>query len=294
MSSLVIESYNSAVEVKSEKDYIIEELRKPENRKILERMIPSVNVKESSASEVLPSISITEGDKFEVKEGYPNSEVKGKNLYYTDIASLAEYMLERERQEKGIYNLHSSTVGLEGRCIVINGASKSGKTLLSLNAAEYYGLKFLTNERALIDLKSSSLVGGCKSLDLSEYHRKSFERLSKQRDLELMEVSSSYPIAAIIQPVIDSGTDSFATTLIAPREAEWSLYPEFTCRIRGDNKRLFGDSREYLTYPLDSFDTKELARQRMGDLRTFLDKIPVYFIRGSLNDICSFIKGKLE
>jgi len=71
-------------------------------------------------------------------------------------------------------------------------------------------------------------------------------------------------------------------------ETEWLLYPEFTSRIRGVNKRMFNFS-----YPLDSLDTKELARKRMEDLNNFLEEVPFYFVRGRKEEISEFIKDQL-
>ena len=70
--------------------------------------------------------------------------------------------------------------------------------------------------------------------------------------------------------------------------AEWLLYPEFTSRISGVNRRMFN-----LTYPLDSLDTKDLSRRRLADLDTFLVDVPFYFVRGEVEDILGFIVSQL-
>jgi hypothetical protein len=285
-------SYNTATELKGFGG-VLSKLWDPKNRRTVEKMIPSVRMQQDHCTGADSKICIEDGEIFSVRETYPDYKITGINPSPVDILALTEYVLERGRQEKGIYNLHSSAVGLEDRCVIINGGSKSGKTLISLYVMENLNKKFLTNERALIELRSSSLVGGCNTLDLFSYHRKRFNRLYGMEELDLEKISSPYTIEAIVQPVIDSGIESAEVILVDPPEAEWTLYPEFTGRIRGDNRRLRGDNYD-LTYPLDSLDTKELAMQRMLDLKTFLSKTPFYFLRGNLESIGNFILGKLE
>lgn len=294
MKTLTFKSYNSISEVNSCSENLFYDLLNPTNNRTIEKMIPSVSVIDGSCTCVDSRVSIRYREKFNVVETYPNYKMDGNDINYIDVLALTEHLLERGRQEEGIYNLHSSAIGLGDRCVIVHGASKSGKTLVSLNASENYNLRFLSNERALIDLKSSLLVGGCSTLDLSDYHQKSFKRFNGKTELILDKISSPYNIVAVVQPIIDSGVKSPNIISVNPQDAEWSLYPEFTGRIRGDNRRLRGGSKDCLTYPLDSLDTKELSMQRMANLQVFLYQTPVYFVRGDLESICGFINDKLK
>ena len=294
MTKLTFKSCGVTSEIIGDSDNLFSELLNPLNERTIEKMIPSVYMEKDSHFDADSRVSVKRGGRFGIKEDYPHYEVTGDDINYIDMLATSEYLLERGRQEGGIYNLHSSSIGLNNRCVIVHGASKSGKTLVSLNASKNYGMKFLTNERALIDLESSSLVGGCRALDLSDYHQKSLEGLEGKSELILDKITSPYNIVAIVQPIIDSGVKSPEIISVNLQDAEWSLYPEFTGRIKGNNKRLRGDSKKHLTYPLDSLDTKELAIQRMANLKTFLSQTPVYFVRGRLESICGFIRDNLK
>lgn len=223
-----------------------------------------------------------------IVETYPSFNIYGNNIDYKDILSLSDYLLERSRQSEGIYNLHSSVVGKDESCVIIHGSSKSGKTVLSIESSYNQKLDFLVNERSLINLKENKMVGGCTLLDINQYHRDLFPFLEGKTELKLKKTKNKYDIKSIIYPSIDSGLDK---PFIEKKDivgTEWLLYPEFTSRIKGVNKRLFNFS-----YPLDSIDTKELAIKRMSDLKDFVNKTPFYFIRGKKEDISKFIKSQL-
>jgi len=294
MTSITFTSANASVDIKSYIESLVDDLTNPEHQRTIEKMIPSVSRNVGGTQVTRPEILVSPGQKFDVSEVYPSYMISGQGVSYLDVVALTEHLLERGRQEGGVYNLHSSVVGLDDRCVVLHGASKCGKTLLSLELSQSYGLRFLSNERALINLRESSLVGGCKALDLSNYHQEKFPNLRGKKELVLGEITSPKKIISIIQPIIDSGAYSPQVISVSIQDAEWALYPEFTGRIRGDNRRLRGDSKQSLTYPLDSLDTKDLSIERMKALQLFLSKTPVYFVRGSLPAISQFVLEKLR
>ena len=246
MTELTLRSYNASVKIKGDADGLLRELSDPDNRKVAEKMIPSVSLVTGHCANPNSEILIRHGEKFYVRESYPCYEVVGRNINYIDILALTEHMLERGRQEEGVYNLHSSAVGLENKCVVVNGVSKSGKTLVSLKLLEDCGMKFLANERSLIHLRDSLLVGGCRTLDLSPYHQQNFSNLKGKSELTLDKIVLPYSIVSIVQPIIDSGAKSPQIITVKLQDAEWALYPEFTVRIRGDNRRLRGDDKKKL------------------------------------------------
>jgi hypothetical protein len=100
--------------------------------------------------------------------------------------------------------------------------------------------------------------------------------------------SQKYNVKGIVYPSIDTGQEKLIIEQKDLVGTEWLLYPEFTSRIRGVNKRMFGFS-----YPLDSLDTKDLARKRISELKSFVSDVPFYFLRGRKEDISEFIKSQL-
>lgn len=257
-------------------------------KNFVDKKIPDGKIVYPMYSKEKPNIEIENDKKYSINEEFPYFSVRGSNIDYKDILAFSEYILERKRQEKGIYNLHSSTVGKGDSCFIIHGASKSGKTMISLNSDLRKNLEFLVNERSLIDMENKKMVGGCKLLDIEDYHKNSFPELNGKEELRLDEINSGYKIKGIIYPSIDNGQKEAIIEKKDSFSSEWMLYPEFTARVRGANKRMFDFS-----YPLDSLDTKELARKRTDDLRKFLKEVPLYFVKGSIDDISDFIKNQL-
>ena len=235
------------------------------------------------------SLVISKSNKQSVVEDYPSFQVQGPEIDSKDVLALSEYLMERARQEKRVYNLHSSTVNRDDSCVIIHGASRSGKTAIALYGMLSGDIEFLTNERTLIDLKRKRVVGGCRLLDVQKYHHEMFPQIGSIGALNLGDFPDrEFEVRAIVYPSIDTGLKQLIIEERDMASAEWLLYPEFTSRIRGVNRRMFN-----LTYPLDSLDTKDLSRRRLADLDTFLVDVPFYFVRGEVEDILGFIVSQL-
>src|SRR6056297_1089354 len=289
MQRVKIYSLEQSCDICTEIPEIISDLKSYESINFIRKKIPAGRISFMEEKDSPRRINVYKSNNQKVLERYPHYEISNPNISYRDSLALSEYLLERARQEEGIYNLHSSTVGINGNCVVIHGASKSGKTVISLNSHQNKGLEFLTNERTLIDFDKEKIVGGCELLDIRDYHKKLFPSLKDVDEFELENwKSEEYKIKCIVYPSIDSGLKKLIFERKDIISAEWLLYPEFTSRIRGDNKRLFN-----LKYPLDSLDTKDLALKRINLLNKFLTKITFYFVRGSVLQISDFIKNQL-
>lgn len=290
MHTINIRSYNASCNVLSNSEGLLEAICNPANLLFFRRVIPSFSLgNDSSYPDVTLEVNEIPDCTFRMIEDYPNFQMNGERIYFNELVSTSEYLLERARQEKRIYNLHSSVLSKGENCAVIHGASKSGKTVLSLEGSLNYGLNFLNNERTLIDLREQKVVGGYTSVVLEGHHKEMFPELKETEVLEIGKNSHlPHKIRLFIMPIIDSGMDELIIKQISKEDAKWHLYPEFTKRIRGINKMMNG-----FTYPLDSLDSKKIAMQRMGDLINFLDNLPIYSVRGSKESIVKFIDSKL-
>ncbi len=289
MGRINISSSKKVCEIDTDISELEKLLTSKEAREFVDKKIPGGRIDTYLSNSRDIRLGVYRSNDYRIRENYPNFEVFCPEVNYRDVLALSDYLLERVRQEEGIYNLHSSTVGKGDLCIVIYGASKSGKTVISIEASQNHGLDFLTNERTLIDLEAKKIVGGCSLLDIAPYHWKAFPKLNGKTELRLEKLGDKRPIIkGIVYPSIDSGQTEIIVDQKDLVGTEWLLYPEFTSRIRGVNKRMFNFS-----YPLDSLDTKDLARKRMRDLCRFVKKVPFYFVRGKKEAISEFIKDQL-
>jgi len=291
MNSIYLKSYNSICKISSSSSSVLEKICSSENEYSLSMMVPSSSVIDGHHQKVDVELDVIEDNSalYKMIEQYPFFKIIGSEINHKDIVACSEYLFERSRQEKGIYNLHSSCIGNENSCAIIYGSSKCGKTVLSLEASQNYGLNFLSNERALINLKKRRLVGGCTYVKLENYHNDIFLNFKDVFGISLENnFSGNYDIRLLVKPNIDSGLKELCVDRIDIKDAEWELYPELSSRIKGTNKRM-----NNFTFPLDSLDTKELARKRMASLGDFLKRVPVYFVRGKKEDIVKFISSQL-
>jgi len=287
MGKVELGSTGQACIIHSKDARITEGLLSEVSQEFVARTVPSGSMIPSSRT-LGTSIEIRGASGRGIREQFPNFTVYGE-VNSKDAIALGDYLLERRRQEAGIYNLHASAVARGETCTVIHGASKSGKTVIPLELMRRGGVRYLVNERTLIDLEDAALVGGCERVALSGYHKEMFPGLIEADAISLGDFTRPrYAINKVIYPNIDSGQKSIIVEEWGSEKAEWLLYPELSSKIRGTNKRMFDFTR-----PLDSIDTRELAERRIGALKIFLDKTPFYFVKGTLEGICDFIDAGL-
>ena len=111
------------------------------------RYIPSLKIKENGNPKARLKVELS--NKFNLKGRFPYLKYEGENP--VDILVLAEYMLERLRQENHKYSIHSSSVEKNGQGIIFFGWKDSGKTSLSLKLTLEYSFNFLSEGKTVID-----------------------------------------------------------------------------------------------------------------------------------------------
>lgn len=232
-----------------------------------------------------PTIEISRGDRY-FEMAYPYAKYRDANLDERDIISVAEMMLERERQANGIYCLHSSSAIVDGRGVVFwGGASGMGKTTMALSFAGLNGGRAYSDEKTLLDAATMKLVGGVRIAHLSK------KELSQKHDADYLDLPKDdviAPIALLVQPQVVPGAKLLVEEW-GRDKTEWHMYEELTRKIRGTSRRLFGN-----TLPVQSIDTDEIARRRSNDSRLITSSIPAIFVRGDAVEIRDAISDILS
>jgi len=260
---------------------------------VLERILSS-----NAVYEVLPSpsigeevkdsplIEITESDEFEVIEDYPHYYYKGKSA--SDVMLIAMLMLERLREEKGEYSIHSSSVEKDGKAVILFGWKDSGKTTTALNLCNNFYFKFLSEGRTVVD-RDLKIVGRMLGVDNDHHSLKGkyinrtkrlldedkYSPLDKESKLALMVYVQLSPYNEVIR--------------WEPLKAKFHLYELFTHDIRGQGSLINNYSK-----PLKPVDTEELADARAKFVDKLTLNVPVYQIRGTPDFISEKIAEILQ
>ncbi len=177
------------------------------------------------------------------------------------------HLLERERQERGIYTIHGNVITLGERAIaLIGGVSGIGKTTLSAQST-LHGWKWIADEKFLIDEACSYRFGRSVILD----DKKTHEAAGSVRPTP---PTSQLEICASVIPIV---TDSkLQTHKYSPEKALYHYYEELTRDITGARALFMGyDS------PLPSVDMPELSARRRRTAERLSESRPMYFMLGT-------------
>jgi hypothetical protein len=282
MKDYMINSSSTQCMISTNSDSIVSQFEGKKTNVKLRKVIPSGILENNYLGDASTSLTYIVGseEKSGLHGSYPHITYYSVEPSDTDVLFLSEYLLERKRQENGIYSLHSSVIGNEENAVIFQGGSQSGKTILGFNTSYNTDLSFLYNERSLIDLEEAKLMGGCDLLRVSPYHRNLFPSLENVELYDLETQDTSRNIKGLVFHDIDSGISSPIIKRISPESANWRLYPEFSDRITGIPFRVNNFSES-----LPSLDDYTLSSRRIQSLVSFLESVPVYTIKGSLNSI---------
>lgn len=205
-----------------------------------------------------------------------------KDFNSTDIIVISEYLLEYLRQEDGICVIHSSAVYKKNRAILfIANLTGAGKTSLALYLHAQHQYQLFSDEKTLIDIKKIKLVGQTKKLFIEPRTKNDLKYfgLKLPKIINIQETTDKN-LALIVMPIIVSSAKTPFVYQYSPTQLRWRLYEEFSKDIRLVNGLIFNFS-----YPLQSLDNDQLAKQRECFIEKMSRQIPCYCIVGTLEDI---------
>ena len=253
---------------------------------LLYRFIPDYNLKKGSKSVVL---QVEEKKRANLRFSLKGSLIEGrygKDFTSTDIIVVAEYLLERLRQEQGICTIHSSSVFKEKRAVLFfANLTGAGKTSLALYLNQKYDYRLFSDEKTLVNLKNHVLVGQTKKIFLEEKTRANLSEfdIKLPRMIKIPKTGNKKLILLVV-PIIVPTAKQIVIDQYSKAQLKWALYEEFSKDIRLVNGLVFN-----LSYPLLPLDTFKIAKQREQFVENLSANVPCYCIRGSLDRIADRI-----
>ena len=273
-------SCNVGVNIESDEFF----LEKILSNNFIRKYIPSPKI--GNPLILSPLIKVTFSSYFNLIEDYPLYHYQGCNEL--DVLYLAQYLLERMRQEANMYTIHSSCAERKGKAIILFGWKDTGKTSVAINLAKNYAFNFVSEGVTVID-DNKQVIGRVHYLEEdNDFFKKKYHFSADCIDVnkickctqELCKVELFvYPQISIDNNIIEwTGTD----------KAKFHLFELFSMDIRG----VFKNLNNY-TFPLRSIDTPFLARKRARFTRNLAEKTRILQIRGGMKFICETISDLL-
>lgn len=274
--SLTIKSLKASIVIKSDQE---KDIKKLKASVFLKRYIPNAVFLEQNTK---PDCGlIIKKGKARIDLKYPQAIYYNNQFNEKDLVSLAEYLLERARQENGLYCIHGSACLVNNKAVIFwGGASGMGKTTLCKKIQEKYGANWFADEKIVIDFSTGRVVGWVDIAYLKEGKNK-FKKLSTNNQ-------RSIPIAFFIYPLLTD--DSCSKLLFDKWSAEkfrWHLFEESNRKIRATSRSFFNSE------PIMPIDTIKLARKRIEAIKKITNKTKCYFMRGNSDGICKKINSLL-
>ena len=254
---------------------------------VAEEDILNKTVEDDFFTSYIPSAEIVESDTFDatlvavygetssISLDYPMVTMTYSHFHPKDLVSLAEYVLERARQEKGIICVHGAGAIVDNKAVVSWGtATGMGKTTLALAIADN-GNEFYSDEKVLVDLKNRTVVGRIANQYISnDYWRKQFGD-TKFRTPNNLSTSITYDIGLFVHAIVCNQPETMIDHWTSDKFF-WHLYEESCRKIRGTSRMFFG-----FTTPIDSLDTNELATRIIEWVREFTKSVPAMYYKGT-------------
>ena len=221
-------------------------------------------------------LNVHPGGRFSLELDYPQATICSDNDY--EIIAFADYLLERARQERGTYCIHSAAAAKKGRGVVFFGSMPDlGKTCLAMEAAEA-GFDFISDEKTL--LSGKDIVGGVQYINLRKPWQTGYGSGLIQAS-EIFTLTERAELSLFVYPTCHVERWS-------EEKAFWHLQEELSRKIRGISRYVNNMS---LLAP--SLDTEQLSAQRIAYAREISRTIPFFHIRGSPEDIIRTIEDLL-
>lgn len=273
-----IRSSNSAVNIEGQDKFLTRILR----RNTIPRIIPDSSIDEAVDS--APLIKVTESDTFIFKDTYPIYYYSGKKI--DDIIFIAQYALNRKREEKGKYSIHSSAVEKNGNAIILFGWKDTGKTTTAIKLTEEYDFKFVSEGSTVID-ENLKICGRILLLEGDKgYLKTKYNFKNKYKAMnELCCVSDN---SAKIKMMIYVQLSPFKEVKLwgNTNQSKFHMYELFSQDIRGVTKII-----NNYKMPLKSLDTKKIAFCRAKFINKLVSNVPIYQIRGDPEFVSKIINN---
>jgi hypothetical protein len=218
--------------------------------------------------------------------GYFNS-----NLSSRDVVTLAEYLLERRRQEKkGYYVLNSSTASFDNEAVTFwGGATNMGKTSSMLELVNNHDYDFISDERSVIDLQKLLIAGGSKSVPVRKEVIKQTTGCESEEFFKLIEERETKKARLFIYPHTDQGLKEPIYYKFEPLSFFWLLTRELSSVIRGSVRLV-----DNFDYQVPSIDTEHLSNLRIKRTKEFTQKVPCYYFQGTTKQIAEFVNKTIS
>jgi len=248
--------------------------------------IPSVLVKSRGLEDTPlnkqdPILRFQYSNKFHLLLEYPKADIATDD--YIETVALAEYLLERRREEQGVYCLHSSAIAKKEKGVVFfGGVTDIGKTILTMNLAEK-GFYFMSDEKTL--LEDTKIVGGVQYIKLRKKWQNKYGR-GMVHASKLFNMKETADLSLFVVPYIDNGRNEIRQWDSA--KFFWHLQEELSRKIRGGSRLI-----NHQTKLAPCIDTELLSMQRISYSKKISRKIKCYAIRGTPNQIATSIEELL-
>lgn len=288
MTKLLITSLNMVAKLESNIPQVIEDIRLSS---FMPQYIPALTLIPKINRRSHVKVVIRQHDTFRVSLRYPLCEIWGtypRDFDQREIVALMGYLLERCRQERGVYTISGSAVGKRDRGLLIfGGASGLGKTSLAAKLCSEFGFFLLADERVLLaqvrsrgERPSAYILGGVGE--------PAFNKPASlyQIDKGLAEIGTAISkrtapckLLLAIQPLICK-EGSLGVDRWDEDKADWHFYEELSRKIRGVSRRIHN-----LTYPLPPLDTLDISKRRAVFSWQVAQTVPFYSIAGDLTKV---------
>ena len=251
----------------------------------MKKYIPGLEIGKNNKTEVV--VNFVKRKVFFQFDTYPKINIGSTGLSIKDIISLIELVLERARQEKGIYCIHSASVIYKNKAVIFwGGATGMGKTRLVEEMSKQGG-SFYSDEKTLIDLNKMKVMGGIQFQFLDkEFWKKQIKNQSKDSYYRHnSEHISSLPIGLF---VYGFGIDGAKTSSErwSPIKFEWHMYEELGRKIRSISRRIMDGKKS-----VPAIDTQTNADRRIRFVHSLSNTIPCYSIQGSVINVVKKTKN---
>ncbi len=214
-----------------------------------------------------------------------------ENCFIWDILHLSKQLIERTYLENNMFSLHSSTISLDDKYVLILGAPLSGKTTIATYACLEKSFSFVSGERTL--LSSNEILGGTKTIALRnatiDLYLPMLCQYKKRRTLDPAEIginlARSGKLSLIIYPKLCNNKGHIF--LMSKPMIRMLLYEDSSSIINGNF--LLSEQR----IPVQSLDKDVFRVLRAKTIEKISDKVNAYFVEGDLEFIVNFIMDKL-
>jgi hypothetical protein len=272
--SLSIRSCSVGINLKGDKRLIYAAITSPVYRKII------TSPKLDKPCSKYPTLVVRKSRKFRLVEGYPLAKYWGNSP--EDVITIAKHMLERIKQEHGIYTIHGSAVSKNDEGVVLFGWKNTGKTSTAIYLVKNKGFEFVSDGQMSINEKGE-IIGRITEFEDLYNKLKKLYKIENINNLKIESEDKKPKISLLVYPQI-APTNEVINWGNSPTSI-FHLYEQLSIEIRG----LYASYINNFSRPLCSLDTVNLAIRRIAFVKRLLKQTKVLQIRGSVKFIAEEI-----